>query len=384
MIIVMVIVVAVWLVLLTAWGGFWRADQRLSTTGQAPAIWPEIAAIIPARDEAETVAEVLQSHVATRYPGRLSVILVDDGSQDGTAEVARWIAEGAARSVHVIDAPGLPEGWSGKLWALETGLKALDELAPGAELVLLADADIRHAAGTLERLVAQLDHGGYDLVSLMARLDARGFWGALLIPAFVFFFQKLYPFPWVNDASRRTAAAAGGCVLIRRTALARIGGFEQIRAALIDDCALARAVKHGHGGRGTIWLGLAADEVVSLRDNRAFGSIWRMVARTAFTQLGHSPAVLVGVLGGMVLIYLAGPLVVLGFPWHGDPRAGTLGAIAWMLSGLAYLPTLRLYGKPTWQALALPVAAAFYSAITLGSAIAHWRGRGGHWKGRSY
>ena len=384
MLVMSAIAVAAWLVLLTARGGFWRADQRLPAGALTPETWPEIAAIIPARDEAETIAEVLRSHAATLYPGRFSVIMVDDASEDDTAEAARQVAEGAAREIHFIAAPALPDGWTGKLWALETGFRALDDLAPEAELVLLTDADIRHAPETLTRLATELDQRGHELVSLMARLDARGFWGALLVPAFVFFFQKLYPFPWVNDPSRAMAGAAGGCILVRRAALERIGGFRAIGKALIDDCALARAVKRDEGGSGRIWMGLATDEVVSLRDNRAFGAIWRMVARTAFAQLGHSSALLVCALVGMALVYLVGPLAVLAFPWHGDPRAGTLGAVAWMLSGLAYLPTLRLYRKPTWQALGLPLAAVVYTAMTLGSAIDYWRGRGGRWKGRNY
>ena len=379
-----VIAVFAWLALLTARGGFWRADQRLpaAVAGQGP--WPEVVAIVPARDEAATVAEVLQSHAKADYPGDFSVILVDDGSRDGTAEVARRVAQGSARHIRVMPAPDLAAGWTGKLWALETGLRALDHVAPGAELILLTDADIRHAPEALTRLVERMRQGDCDLVSLMARLDARGFWGGLLVPAFVFFFQKLYPFPWVNDSARPTAGAAGGCILIRRATLDRIGGFGAIRGDLIDDCALARAVKQVGDGSGRIWLGLASDEVVSLRDNRALAAIWRMVARTAFTQLGHSTPILIGALAGMFVIYLAGPIAVLGFSWHGDPRAAALGAVAWMLSGLAYLPTLRLYGKPPWQALALPVAAAIYTAMTVSSAIAHWRGEGGQWKGRRY
>lgn len=373
-----------WLALLTARGGFWRADQRLSAAPQAQDSWPEVVAIIPARDEAPTIAEVLRSHAATGYPGHFSVIVVDDASRDGTAEIARRVAEDAARPIRVVPSRALPAGWTGKLWALETGLRSLEATAPGAELILLTDADIRHAPETLERLLARMREGNCDLVSLMARLDARGFWGGMLVPAFVFFFQKLYPFRWVNDSTRSAAGAAGGCILIRRAALERIGGFSDIRGELIDDCALARAVKHGPGGGGRIWLGLASDEVVSMRDNRSFGAIWGMVTRTAFTQLGHSTPILIGALAGMFVIYLAGPIAVLGFSWHGDPRAAALGAVAWMLSGLAYLPTLRLYGKPPWQALALPVAAAIYSVMTLASAIAHWRGRGGQWKGRSY
>ncbi|MDH3665975.1 MAG: glycosyltransferase [Paracoccaceae bacterium] len=381
MLILVSIAVLAWLLLLTARGGFWRADQRLGPGVAAPETWPEVVVLIPARNEAETIGPVLESHGFSEYLGALTVVLVDDGSADDTAGIARRVAGFSPRPIRVVSAPALPKGWTGKLWALETGYRVLDRLAPGAELILLTDADIAHKPDTLAGLVEVMLSGGRHLVSLMARLDARGFWGGLLIPAFLFFFQKLYPFAWVNDPARATAGAAGGCIMLRRDVLDRIGGFGAVRGALIDDCALAAAVK---AQGGAIWLGLAGDEVTSLRDNRRLGAIWRMVARTAFTQLGHSAAMLGAAVAGMALIYLAGPIAVLGFPWHQNPLAATLGAVAWMLSGLAYLPTLRLYGKPAWQALGLPLAAAFYMAMTISSATAHWRGQGGRWKGRSY
>ena len=372
-----------WLVLLLARGWFWLANQRLPAMLEAPVEWPEVTAIIPARDEAENIGAALASHAATTYPGRFSIILVDDGSTDGTAGVAAEISATSSRPIHILQAPPLPPGWTGKLWALETGARAAADLTPQADFILLTDADITHAPDALTCLVGFAEEQGLALVSLMARLDARGFWGALLVPAFVFFFQKLYPFPWVNDPARSTAGAAGGCVLIRRDALASIGGISAIRGALIDDCTLAAKVKHGPPGRA-IWLGLASSEVVSQRDNRAFGTIWKMVARTAFTQLRHSSLLLVGSVLGLALTYLAGPLAVLSFPLHGDNLTSSLGAIAWMLAGLAYLPTLRLYGLPPWQVLCLPLAALLYGVMTIGSAVAHWRGRGGAWKGRTY
>jgi hopene-associated glycosyltransferase HpnB len=344
---------------------------------------PEVVAIIPARDEVETIGAALTSHAATTYPGHFSVILVDDGSTDGTAGIAVEISATSPRPIHVHQAPPLPPGWTGKLWALETGTRAAADLAPQARFILLTDADITHAPDTLTRLVGHAEGQGLALVSLMARLDARGFWGALLVPAFVFFFQKLYPFPWVNDPTRSTAAAAGGCILIRREALAGIGGIAAIRDALIDDCALAAKVKRSPPGRA-IWLGLASDEAVSLRDNRTLGSIWKMVTRTAFTQLRHSTVLMIGSVLGLTITYLAGPLAVLSLPFHGDNLTSSLGAVAWMLAGLAYLPTLRLYGLPPWQALCMPLSALIYGAMTIGSAVAHWRGRGGAWKGRTY
>ena len=375
--------ILIWLALLLGRGGFWRANQRLPAGLDPLPDWPEVVAIIPARDEAQTIGAVLASHAATDYRGQFSVILVDDGSTDGTAEIAHAIAATSPCPIHVLQAPPLPPGWTGKLWALETGARAANSLASGARYILLTDADITHAPDTLARLVAHSERQGLALASLMARLDARGFWGALLIPAFVFFFQKLYPFPWINDPSRGTAGAAGGCILIRRDALAGIGDLTAIRGALIDDCALAAMVKHGPPRRA-IWLGLASDEAISLRDNRALAAVWKMVTRTAFTQLRHSTLLLTGSVLAMAVAYLAGPLALFLSPLHGDNLAGNLGAIAWMLSAIAYLPTIRLYGRPVWEAAGLPLAALLYGAMTISSAIAHWRGRGGAWKGRTY
>lgn len=375
--------VLAWGWLLALRGGFWRADVRL---GEAPPPerWPEVVALIPARDEAGQIAGALSSHLAAGYPGRLSVIVIDDGSRDGTGRIAREIAEGAARPVRVVAAPPLPEGWSGKLWALETGMKAAAETAPQAEWVLLCDADIRLGPGTLGRLVAKAEHERLGLASLMARLDDAGLWGGLLIPAFVFFFQKLYPFRWVASRTHGTAAAAGGCVLARREVLARIGWPGAVRGALIDDCALARRMK-GMPGLEAIWLGLAdAEEAMSLRDNASLGAVWRMVKRTAFTQLRTNWGLLAGTVLGMALLYLAGPLAVLLWPLHGSTVAALLGLLGWGLAAVAYGPTLSHFGRPLWEAPALPLAGLLYTAMTLDSALAHARGQGGAWKGRTY
>jgi hopene-associated glycosyltransferase HpnB len=376
--------VLAWAILLRARGGFWRADIRLPHDTPAPADWPEVAVLIPARDEAATIAHTLRSHAASRYPGALSVVVVDDGSIDGTARIARAIAaERPGRPIHVIEAPPLPPGWSGKLWALHSATQAVPRLAPEARFLLLTDADILHDPDTASRLVALARARTLALVSLMARLDARGLWGRLLIPAFVFFFQKLYPFALVGDPASPVAGAAGGCVLIDRESLAQAGGIAAIRGALIDDCTLAHLVKHGPP-RGAIWLGLADHEVVSQRDNRSLASIWAMVARTAFTQLRHSAGLLAGSLAGLALVYLAGPVAVLGWPWHGDAAAAGIGAMAWGLSALAYRPTLRLYRLHAGWTLTLPLAAAIYTLMTLDSARRHWTGRGAGWKGRTY
>jgi len=368
-------ILAAWAVLLLAWGGFWRADQRLPAA-PPPDGWPDVAVLIPARDEAPTIARVVAAHRATDYPGRVAVIVVDDGSTDGTGDLAR------TAGAEVIAAPPLPAGWSGKLWALSHGVAAAARTLPGARWLLLTDADILHAPVTLARLVAWGEARGLALVSLMARLDTSG-WGRLLIPAFVFFFQKLYPFAWVNRPGHWAAGAAGGCVLIRRDALDEIGGIAAIKGALIDDCTLAARVKRGPPRRA-IWLGLAGDEAVSLRDNASFGANWAMVTRTAFTQLRHSAALLAGAVAGMVFLYLLPPGLVAfglatGAPW--TAAAGT-GALAMMLA--AYRPTARLYRTPLWAWAGLPVAAALYTAMTLASALRHWRGKGGRWKGRTY
>ena len=284
-----------WIWLLTLHGGFWRADRRLGCV-PGPAVWPAVAVLIPARDEAATIARVLQAHAASAYPGPLSVILVDDQSSDGTGRIAREVAARAPRPVHVLDAPTLPHGWTGKVHALATAEAALPRLAPQARWLVLSDADILHVPDTLARLVARAEADGLALVSLMARLDARGVWGRLLIPASVFFFQKLYPFAWIVDPARRMAGAAGGCVLVARAALSRIGGIAAIRGALINDCTLAARIKHGPPRRA-IRLDLADREVVSLRDNRRLSSIWAMVRRTAYAQLGRSPMRLAGAVG---------------------------------------------------------------------------------------
>ncbi len=374
----------IWLGLIFAHGRFWACDQRLAAS-PAPARWPDVAIIIPARDEAETARRIVAAHMASDYPGRMEVFLVDDGSTDGTADEARAGAGGANRTLHVVDAPPLQPGWSGKLWALNSGLAAARETMPEAEYVLLTDADIEHGERLLKGLVARAEDKGLSLVSVMAKLDSRGLWGGLLIPAFIFFFQKLYPFPRVNRPTSATAGAAGGVVLLRRDALDEIGGVGAIRGALIDDCTLAANVKRGPPRRAIeLVLSDAAAPATSLRDNRAFGSIRTMIARTAFTQLEYSTLKLVGALLGMALVYLAGPLALLTWPLHANAAAAGLGAATWGAMVFAYAPTLRLYDQPVWNGLALPFAALLYTGFTLDSAVQHWRGRGGRWKGRTY
>lgn len=374
--------VLIWIGLLLFRGGFWRADQALDDVPQDVGRWPSIVTIIPARNEAVTIEQVLSAHAQSDYPGRYSVIVVDDHSDDATAALAHKVKAETDRPIHVVSAPDLQPGWSGKLWALNAGLDRLEELIPDCRYVLLTDADILHPPETARALIAKAIDDDLDLVSLMALLDCRGGWARLLVPAFVFFFQKLYPFPMINDATSRQAGAAGGCVLLRRDALARIGGISAIREALIDDCALAAAVK-GYPPRNRIWLGLTRS-VRSLRDNSDLASIRTMVERTAFTQLRHSALLLAGCLAGMALTYLAGPFAVLWGLVSASPATALAGAAAWLLSALAYWPTLKLYGQPLSWALTLPGSALLYSLMTLSSALKHWRGKGGQWKGRTY
>ena len=369
-----------WLYLLLGHGRFWLCSERLPAVPvTGPEDWPAVAAVVPARDEEETIAAVIESLLAQDYPGRLSVTLVDDRSTDATRARAEAAARGAA-ALTVMTGEPLPAGWSGKLWALHQGIARATRDQPEIGYVFLSDADIAHAPDTLRRLIAKAEGEGRDLVSLMARLNCETVWERLLIPAFVFFFQKLYPFPRANSARSTVAAAAGGCVLIRRSALERIGGIAAIRGALIDDCTLARAVKRG-GGR--LWLGLA-DGTRSLRVYRDLEPIWMMVARSAFTQLRYSALLLLGTVLGMTLLYLVPPLALLTAALHGDGPAALLAAGAWLVMTICYLPTVLYYRQRTAAALTLPLAALLYLGMTLDSARRHWWGRGSRWKGRDY
>ncbi|HEY5658328.1 MAG TPA: glycosyltransferase, partial [Myxococcota bacterium] len=313
------------------------------------------------------------------YPGPFRIVLVDDESSDGTGKAAQrliGVHPRGARAVLESAAPR-PEGWVGKMWALECGRRRAEREAPDAEFWLLTDADVEHSPGNLRRLVAKALSGRLDLVSLMVRLCAERGWERLLIPAFVYFFQKLYPFPAVNDPRSRVAGAAGGCARVRRAALARAGGFEALRGEIIDDCALGRAVKRV----GPIWLGLTRSER-SIRPYAGLRGVWHMVARSAYTQLRHSPWLLAGTVAGLLLLYLVPPLLALAAPLHGDATAGLLAASAWLAMALSFAPTLALYEKPAWWGFALPVAGLLYTGMTLDSARRHRRAEGALWKGR--
>ncbi|MDR7921771.1 glycosyltransferase [Thermosynechococcus sp. PP45] len=368
----------IWLVLLLFWGQFWRPDQRLQ--GGDLRAWPRVVVVIPARNEAAVIGTSVRSLLEQDYAGTLHLILVDDQSNDGTGDIARQTALelGKGDRLTVIEGTPLPSGWSGKLWALSQGIEAARAFDP--DYLLLTDADIAHDRQNLRQLVAHARQQNCALVSLMVKLRCQSIWEKLLIPAFVFFFAKLYPFRWVNDPQRSTAAAAGGCILIDPLALDKIGGIACIRDALIDDCSLAAAVKRA-GYR--IWLGLTPT-TVSLRAYNTLSSIWQMVARTAYTQLSYSPLLLVGTVIGMTLVYLWAPLALaIGLIGQSLPLA-VMAGLTWGSMAIAYGPTVRFYGLNRAWALTLPVIAFLYTLMTLDSARRHWQGRGGAWKGRVY
>ena len=383
--------VGAWLYLLLANGRFWRTRELLlSMPEQARVANMEalrVAVVIPARNEQARIGQTAASLLAQRFPGELHIFVVDDNSTDATAEAARAAARnlggnsvdadtqviGNKRSLTVLAGRPLAAGWVGKVWALQQGVDRA--LAPRPDFLLLTDADIEHAPDSVAALVAKAQgEPGYDLVSLLVRLRCCSLVERLLMPAFAFFFLMLYPPIWTADARRHTAGAAGGCILVRPEALARAGGLAAIRGEIIDDCALARNLKRS-GAR--LWLGLA-DRTHSLSGYDSFAEVGRMIARTAFNQLGHSLLMLLGAVGGLFFVYLL-PVLLL-FTSGAASRA--VGAAALALISLCYLPTVRYYRlSPPW-ALTLPAAALFYLAATVASAWQYWSGRGGQWKGR--
>jgi hopene-associated glycosyltransferase HpnB len=414
--------VVVWLYLLLGHGRFWRIplpDPVLANSGpergtpkitvSPPSVilsgvgasQPEskdpythenvsVAAVIPARNEAGVIGRSVSSLLLQSRPTLspesgeeggapgfhsdcLHIFIVDDNSTDGTADAARVAAEQYPNRVTVVTGRPLPSGWSGKLWAVQQGIEQALALRP--DYILLTDADIEHSSDNVGSLIAIAESGGYDIASYMVKLHCRSLAEKLLIPAFVFFFFLLYPPEWIRDPRRKTAGAAGGCILIRPSALERIGGIAAIRSEIIDDCALARAVKQTGG---QVWLGASAD-THSVRHYESFAEIEKMIARTAFNQLRHSFWLLAGTVLGMLLIYIL-PLALLA---SGSAKPAIAGAVAFGLMCALYLPMVRFYGlSPLW-ALTLPFSAAFYAAATVHSAVKYWSGRGGEWKGRA-
>lgn len=365
----------VWLNLWLFRGRFW--ETATAPEAPLPSSWPDVVVVIPARNEAEGIGGTVGSLLRQAYAGRLQVVVVDDQSTDGTADLARAAAAevGAADRLTVIFGTPLQPGWVGKMWAVSQGVAAAERVAPDARWVLLTDGDIIHRPGNLAQLVARGEIDRLDLVSQMVRLRCVAAAERWLIPPFVFFFKMLYPFAWVNRADRPTAGAGGGCMLVRRTALARIGGIESIRDALIDDCTLAAALKR----HGRIRLDLT-DEAESLRDYGHVGEIWRMVARTAYTQLRYSPWLLAGTVAGLVVTYLVPPVVTIA----GQGAARYVALAAWAIMSGCYLPMLLFYRRSPLWAPFLPVAALVYLGATIDSARRHWAGVGGAWKGRVY
>jgi len=354
-----------WAYLLTLHGRFWQPGPVLAPAHPVPA--PDVDIVIPARDEADGIGDALRSLLAQDYVGRLRIVVIDDGSSDDTGAIARGLGD---PRVIVLDGKPRPPGWSGKLWAVSQGVARTT-----ASLVLLTDADIVHDPAHVSTLVAKAERDGLDLVSEMVELRCASLAERALVPAFVFFFQLLYPFAWVNDPLRAAAAAAGGTILLRRRALDRIGGIEAVRGALIDDVALASAVKRG----GRIWLGHSR-LARSIRPYPGAPDIWRMVARTAYVQLRFSPMILLATVLGLALVWLAPPLLTL----FGHNAVRVMGALTWAGSAVSFLPTLRRFRQSPLWALALPGIACFYLAATVGSAIDHHRGRGVVWKRRAY
>ena len=364
-----------WIYLLLAHGGFWRVGSLVSPVSAAQHVEGAIAVVIPARDEAHVIGDTIVSLLAQACADNICIFVVDDQSSDGTAEAARRAARsvGLPEALTVIPGTPLPTGWTGKLWAVQQGVAHATRLEPA--FILLTDADIQHSRESVATLVAIAESGEYDLTSFMVKLHCRSLAERLLIPPFVFFFFMLYPPLWIRDARRKVAGAAGGCMLIRPSALEAAGGIASIRNQIIDDCALARAVKRS-GGR--VWLGLTTD-TTSTRRYGSFVEIERMISRTAFNQLRHSVLLLLGSAVGLAVTYLF-PVALL---FAGNPLLAALGALCWVLMSWSFTPMVRFYGlNPMW-ALILPVSASFYLFATVHSAVKYWTGRGGEWKGRA-
>lgn len=368
--IISIVALVAWIYLLALRGMFWLARER--DDGEAcfyKAACPSVTAIVPARDEASTIAHSVGSLLAQDYPGQLAILVVDDQSSDGTAQCARSL-DGEGR-LKVISGSQPPQGWTGKLWALKQGITHAADRPP--DYFWFTDADIAHSPDNLRRLIARAESGRCVMVSLMAKLRCESLAERFLVPAYVFFFAMLFPFSRVNRREERTAAAAGGCILVRREALQRAGGIDSIRREIIDDCALGRRMKE----QGPIWLGLT-ERVVSLRPYPHLRDIRRMVARSAYAQLGYSPVLLASMLAGMIAVYAAPPFIAL----LGTGAARTAAGLSWLCMAIAFQPMLHFYRRSPLWGLTLPVIGVFYAAFTVDSAIEFWRGRGGMWKGR--
>jgi hopene-associated glycosyltransferase HpnB len=388
--IITIISLIIWLYLLLFRGKFWLSNQKIDPEKISLTTYPSVCVVIPARNEADVLPVSLRSLLNQDYLGDFKIILVDDQSDDGTTEIAYELATIFDKTdrLTVISGELLSAGWSGKLWAMEQGIKYIKEQNLHPDYILFTDADIEHHKTNLRELVGKSQQENLALTSLMVRLRCQSIWEQFLIPAFVFFFEKLYPFLWVNDPHHKMAAAAGGCILIRQDILEQVGGLEIVRQALIDDCSLAAAVKLklqdvSENPPQGIWLGLS-EKTCSLRPYDSLETIWDMVARTAYTQLNYSPLLLIGTVMGLTIIYIVPPV---SFIWGlvvGNSLTTSLGGITWLLMSISYLPTLRLYKTSLLWSISLPAISFLYLLMTIDSALRHWRGKGGRWKGRVY
>ncbi len=388
-----------WLYLVTLHGRYWLTSQQLPVPENDPAdsglrTWPSVVAVVPARNEADSLPGVLPALLAQDYPGEFRVFLVDDNSDDGTGTIAAELGEKAARDgaalLTVVPGRPRPDGWAGKVWAMAQGLTAVIATSPvdrEPDYVLFTDADIAWSSAALRDLVRGAVDDDRALVSQMALLRAQTRWERVIVPAFVYFFAQLYPFAKVNDPRRRTAAAAGGCMLVRRTALEQAGGLEAIKGALIDDVALGALLKR-NGSR--TWLGLTTD-IRSLRPYPGLKSLWHMIARSAYVQLRYNPLLLAGTIAGLLVLYAAPPAgliaaIVAGALGHGGPvtgLAGVLGFDGWVFMAVSFVPMLRFYRLSALRAPALPLIAVLYAAMTADSARRHYSGAAVSWRGRS-
>ena len=363
----------VWIWLIFFRGQFWSCDQKMCDQ-YVLETFPSIVALIPARNEVETIGATILSLRNQIYSGKIEIIVIDDNSSDGTEIAAR-----KAMCSRIIKSGDLPSGWTGKLWALHQGIKLIQKEFPKTEYILFTDADINHSKENILQLVSKASCENLDIVSLMVRLNSESFWERFLVPPFIFFFQMLYPFRWVNDPRKKIAAAAGGCMLIRKTALDRVDGVLQIKGCLIDDCALGKSIK----SHGSIWLGLS-EKTKSLRRYDQLVEIWSMVSRTAFAQLNYSLTNLLGTSLALFVTFLM-PLLMLIFGIvFGNQLAIMGGSLSWLLMTFAYISTIRLFQIPFIWVFSFPFASFLYLIMTLASAIYFWRGRGGSWKGRYY
>lgn len=361
-----------WIYLLFFRGHFWR-EQVLPPTNYRPAVWPSVTAIVPARNESDVISHSLQSLLDQDYPGAFRILVIDDQSEDKTILLAQRVLadQKGAHAARVIQGSQRPAGWVGKMWALEQGM--MQDWAKEAQYIWFTDADIAHEPNVLRSLVARATEKSYLLVSLMAKLQTVYWIERALIPAYIYFFMKLYPFRWIRDHTKKLGGAAGGCMLVDRAALVFAGGIAKIKHAIIDDCSMGSLLKRA----GPIWLGLAAQSY-SLRPYRHWREIWQLIARSAFTQLGYSSLMLWFSLLGLALAYLA-PIFLLESLYM---PARYFGWAAYGMLTLSYLPTLRYYRCSPFWAAALPMIALFFMAATLDSALNHWRGQGIRWKNR--